>query len=286
VRLPVFPVRIVWTGKKWDKLPCIAEWRTRASTDPAAWSGDFRGSVRGIELGQAGLVVVDADRHGGPDGVEAFAALGEMPPHPVIRTPSGFHHYFRQPEPPINGKRSWRPGIDLLGVGRFAVAPGSMRPDGARWEGRIEEPIPVLPSWIAEEVCRLVLPLLERPIAVSRGTTSTHGPGYARAALQNNAREIETVPTEGDEAKNGHDTIWVKSLKMGGMVARGWITEPEIVDAFLDAVSGWSGLTPSLLRNIEITIRQGIERGMNALTLNFRFRSPFQLKTRPQEFES
>jgi hypothetical protein len=149
LKLPVFPVRIVWTGKKWDKLPCIADWRNRASTD---WSP---GAAWGIELGRAGLVVLDADRHGGPDGVATLAALGELPAHPIIRTAgNGEHHYFRQPDPPIAGRTSWRPGIDFLGMGRFAVAPGSVRPDGARWEGEIEEPIPVLPSWIADEIRR------------------------------------------------------------------------------------------------------------------------------------
>src|SRR5215212_7052572 len=78
--LAVFPVR-VWfnpaTGR-WDKQPCITGWRTKATTDPIIirefWR-QFPDSLPGLALGQAGLVVLDADRHGGPDGVRAFKDL-------------------------------------------------------------------------------------------------------------------------------------------------------------------------------------------------------------------
>jgi Bifunctional DNA primase/polymerase, N-terminal len=154
--IPVIPVRVFWDGKKWRKVPCIKEWRTRASTLAILamdWWRQFPDAVPGIELEHAGLVVLDADRHGGPDGVATLAEVGDLPPHPIVKTAGGGqHHVLTQPSPPIVGRLGWRPGIDLLGVGRFVVAPGSRRPDGARWEGEIAGPIPVLPDWVVESL--------------------------------------------------------------------------------------------------------------------------------------
>jgi hypothetical protein len=136
---PFFPVKLIFREGRWRKIPLIKDWRSKASSDPvqiAAWRKEFPHAVFGVELDRAGLIVVDADRHGGPDGVAALQALGPLPPHPIIRTPSGGeHHYFRQRDPPIAGRLSWRPGIDLLGVGRFVVA-----------YGNVDGPIPVLPQ--------------------------------------------------------------------------------------------------------------------------------------------
>ena len=144
----VFPVRLVWVGAKRRKIPYIKDWPNRASTDPAmiwSWWAEFPGCMWGIELEHSGLVVVDCDRHGGPDGVAALAAFGPLPSGPVIPTPSGGqHHYFRQPDPPVASAVPWRPGIDLLGPGRFAAVYEAFR---------LNE-VPVLP-----EVFRTTLPV-------------------------------------------------------------------------------------------------------------------------------
>lgn len=116
---------------------------------------EFPDAVAGIDLDRAGLVVLDADRHGGPDGVAALAAFA-LPPHPIVRTPSGEHHIFRQPIPPLGNRTGNLPsGIDVRGASGWIVAPDSVRPDGARWEGDIIGPfrsgtIPLLPSQIVE----------------------------------------------------------------------------------------------------------------------------------------
>ena len=106
VGIPVFPARVARNAQagKWVKRPSIKGWRTEATTSAAQIERWWRGrsdAVPGIELGSAGLVVIDCDRHGGPDGVVAFADLvsvhGVLLPHPITLTPgNGEHHIFRQ----------------------------------------------------------------------------------------------------------------------------------------------------------------------------------------------
>lgn len=124
--IAICPVRLFGDGDRLRKVPLIREWPTRASADISQvgeWWRQWPDAVPGIPLELYGRAVVDADRHPGkPDGVAAVAALGPMPAHPIVATASGGeHHYFAQPDPPIAGKPSFAPGIDLLGVGRFVV---------------------------------------------------------------------------------------------------------------------------------------------------------------------
>jgi hypothetical protein len=105
--IPIFPALITRNAATGglDKVPAISGWRANASTDPKqidAWWCEFPAAVPGIELGRAGLLVIDLDRHpGAPDGVAAFKTLCHgkpLPPTPIVRTPSnGLHLYFRQP---------------------------------------------------------------------------------------------------------------------------------------------------------------------------------------------
>jgi hypothetical protein len=171
VGIPIFPARIFKRhaqSLKWEKKPLIRGWQKGATTDPdqiRGWWDKYPNAVPGIETGRAGLVVLDADRHGGPDGVSALEQLGKghsLPVGPVIETASnGRHHYFRQLEGRIIlGSRGGLPqGIDIKGSGGWVVAPGSVRPDGASYrmaEGSptlvetFPDKVPVLPTWIAD----------------------------------------------------------------------------------------------------------------------------------------
>src|SRR5262245_16741379 len=69
--LPVFPATEA-------KRPLVPRWQERATLDTAQirqWWNQWPDAIPGIELGRAGLVVIDEDRHGGPDGVAAMAEL-------------------------------------------------------------------------------------------------------------------------------------------------------------------------------------------------------------------
>src|SRR5215510_14764187 len=131
--IPIFPASVVQDGNgKWQKKPVGANWQTRATLDREQgqrWWSDGAPIVPGLELGRAGLVVIDADRHGGPDGVAALAALAfeqaDWPPHPIILTAGGGeHHVFRQRagEPPLgNGAGDLPAGLDVRGRGGWIV---------------------------------------------------------------------------------------------------------------------------------------------------------------------
>jgi hypothetical protein len=144
--IPIFPVTVLRdaTGK-WKKKPAIKAWQNVTSCDPdqiRRWWAEFPDAVPGIELGQAGLVVIDADRHDdGADGVAAFnglmAGYDGQGPHPKSSTAGGGeHHFFSQP-PDMqlgNGEGRLPKGINVRGRGGFVVAPGAVRPDGVTWK--------------------------------------------------------------------------------------------------------------------------------------------------------
>src|SRR5207244_1852889 len=106
----------------------------------AEWWEAYPNAVPGIALGAAGLLVIDADRHGGPDGIRAFSDLivnsGDVPIGPVTETAGGGQHfYFLQPtgETLGNGRGGLPEGIDVIGRGGFIVAQGAVRPDGVAY---------------------------------------------------------------------------------------------------------------------------------------------------------
>jgi hypothetical protein len=129
-KVPIFPVRVYRVGDRWRKEPHIKDWSARATTNPAtieAWWRTWPDAFVGVPLERVGLVVVDADRHGGPDGVAVLQGI-ELPPHQFVGTDleclgkftGGQHHFFRQPTPPIDFV-AWEGG-QVLGHGRMVVA--------------------------------------------------------------------------------------------------------------------------------------------------------------------
>ena len=185
---PRFPVRIFERAGRWHKEPCISDWKRRATTDPktiASWRREF-GNDFGIPLVRMGWVVLDADRHGGPDGVEALAKLvegREWPQHPIVATAGGgFHHVFGQPDPALGNKTGGLPGgVDVRGEGGWIVAPGTVRADGAKWTLVEDHPVPPLPGWI-EEIIRGKGTISQRAIQ-ARGISNHVTPLAARNGL-------------------------------------------------------------------------------------------------------
>jgi len=126
---PIFPVNVFRRGDRWRKVPYVADWENAATTDLPVigeWWMQWPTAMPGLPLSRCGLVVVDADRHGGADGVALIRAM-TLPPHAVTTTKSGGeHHFFRQPPSPVHFTK-WAGG-EVLGIGRFVV--GYALPEG------------------------------------------------------------------------------------------------------------------------------------------------------------
>lgn len=155
----VFPCQ---SGGEKAKQPMpFIRWREASTTSEhqiLAWWKKWPDAAIGLDLAKSGLVVIDADRHGEADGVEAFGAL--MAEHafdpdsaPLVATPNaGNHHFFRQPEGRHlgNSRGALPAGIDVRGHGGYVVAPGTVMQDGRLYElwGDLSK-APELPAWLA-----------------------------------------------------------------------------------------------------------------------------------------
>ena len=138
----VFPVQVFATEKgKIEKVPRV-KWRDLSTTDSEtikSWWKQWPDSLPGIDLAKIGVVVLDGDRHGGPDGVAGLAQLFKEHnldtsaiPMVVTLQNGGRHAWFKQPtdlngsEPLGNRDRAIRDsGINVRGHGGFVVAPGA-----------------------------------------------------------------------------------------------------------------------------------------------------------------
>src|SRR6516164_6757361 len=135
--MPIFPTRP-------DKRPLLVGWQEKATTGPQQmhnWWHAHPARLPAIDVGRAGLVVIDCDRHpGGNDGIKAFNQLAsgkglKLANVPMTKTPrGGAHLFFKQPngEPLGNGRGELPDGIDVRGAGGFVIAPGAEAPDGTQ----------------------------------------------------------------------------------------------------------------------------------------------------------
>jgi hypothetical protein len=129
-----------------DKKPRV-KWRDLSTVDPETikkWWVQWPDSLPGIDLAKIGIVVLDGDRHGGPDGVEGLSRLlrehnldtAAMPM--VITQSNGRHAWFKQPtdgEPLGNRDKAIRDaGINVRGCGGYVIAPGTRMSDGREYK--------------------------------------------------------------------------------------------------------------------------------------------------------
>jgi hypothetical protein len=279
--LPVFPVRITYNpvAQKFNKQPCITGWQTKATADEAAvrefW-GLFPYAVPGVALGRSGLVVLDADRHGGPDGVSAFHELAARYglPEGAIRintAGSGEHWVFRNlaNDPLGNGEGVLPGGINMRGHGGFIVAPGSVRPDGERWcepdgglrlgSSFVAGTIPEIPGWLvnmirAHKALDRELPN-DQPIQPEQSAVTERERSYAARALESECTRV------GQAARGTRNEILNKAaFALGTMAGAGWI-EPDLVrsELFAAAQDCW------LVRDDGVgAARNTIESGLKA----------------------
>ncbi|CAN7311394.1 DUF3631 domain-containing protein [Bradyrhizobium sp. LjRoot220] len=276
----VFPARISLNtaSGKWQKKPIISQWQERATTDHKRiryWWRLFPDAVAGIELGQAGLVVIDADRHGGPDGVAAFQLLATqfiLPVGPVTMTAGGgFHFIFRQPIGSLLGNRrgSLPEGVDVRGAGGWIVAPGSKRPDGSKWQPLADHPqlaevfpdgVPRLPQWVVDLIQkRPTKTTLAAECAGASFTTKAQSreTKYALSALNGSVADLAAagVGSRNNEAN-------AVAYRMGRMVARGWLDRAEVFGAILQACDTNKLVADDGIDVVKATIESGLTAGL------------------------
>jgi hypothetical protein len=299
--IPTFPVKVTRKltddGERWQKKPLVSDWRRSATTEEAQlrdWWATFPNAIPGIELGRAGLIVIDADRHGGPDGVALLAELARPhgrsfehamgPGRVVVVTPTGGgeHHIFRQPdEGPLGNRRGNLPyGIDVRGAGGWIVAPGSVRPDGGVWransslvEAYKDGAIPQLPPWLAAQIRTRPEPPAPPPSAErlhfpARSLAASREVVYAYKALNSIADELRATPP--NTCRN--DRLNAGAYRLGRMAARGWIDKADVVEALSEAARA-SGLDTG---EIQQTLTGGLKAGFALPAKDLRDRVPLR----------
>jgi len=268
--LPVFPCSA-------DKRPLPGiRWRDQSTTDletlAEIWRDD---ALPGVDVGKAGLVVIDVDRHGGPDGFHALEqerAANELPSGPRTATQSGGAHlFFRQPSGTPLGNRPGRfkgRGVDVRGNGGYVIGPGATLPDGRRWKTADGSPdlceafeagaIPILPEWLLAAVRgdndnRA-------PIAAERWGAAPAASRCAQYARKAFVEEVEAVRNASSGGRN--QQLNESTFKLARLVAPDGLTAGEIEAAMLDAATACGLVEDKGGSAARSTIASGLRAGM------------------------
>jgi Bifunctional DNA primase/polymerase, N-terminal/AAA domain len=258
-----------------DKRPLVASWATEATKDPARiqmwWTAQPKALV-GLPMKPHGLLVFDADRHHeNEDGIGHFRALcakhEPLPPHPIVLTANGGeHHIFRQPTEKI-GNRKLGNGLETRGYkddndGGYVIAAGSRLPDDGRsWRladgspSLLNATLPEPPAWLIEHAPER---REEQWQPASSRSAGKREEAYAAKALDNLARDIAAMPKESGR----NNQLNIAALKLGGMIATGWIGRATVEGRLFDACVA-NGLVEDTGANaVRGTIRSGLEAGL------------------------
>ena len=141
-----------------DKTPILKGWQDKATTDADPlhqWASAHPKANAGIAIGApSGVIIIDMDARRG-----AYASLnvwkrqyGELPLSWEVLTPGGRHLYLRHPGGRVRTCQL-APGIEVLGDGANAVAPGSIHPGGDAylWNPFLHpdiQPLADTPEWL------------------------------------------------------------------------------------------------------------------------------------------
>jgi len=261
-----------------DKKPLIKGWNKLSSCNPDAvndWWHRFPNALPAIDLAKADLVVLDGDRHGGPDGRAALRELlcaNGFNPNlaPTILTPGdGVHVYLAQNGHELTNSRGDLPdGIDIRGHGGFVVGGYSILPDGRRYQAVAGTPdlihayktgiIPHVPEFIVAIVQRRAKPeATPRETETSNNNAGARERAYAQAAL-------DGLTTELSAASKGsrNEKLNATAYRLGRMVARGWIDRATVEAELLKAMHANGYVAEESIRAVEATLKSGIDAGV------------------------
>jgi putative DNA primase/helicase len=146
-----------------NKIPVLGKWEERATTSETSlrlWSSQVSDCNWGIATGQgSGIFVVDVDPKNGGDVSwnNLIRQHGEVQTVSVRTGSGGMHYYFKYPEGFDIGNNSGRlgKGIDVRGNNGQVVAPGSIHPNGNKYEWVVspnDHCIDPPPQWILDAI--------------------------------------------------------------------------------------------------------------------------------------
>ncbi len=277
---PVLPLHS-WTGSRCScgrddctspaKHPRTAHGLKDATGAPAiirGWWRRWRMANIGLATGFA-FDVLDMDGLAGAASlVSLLAEHGQLPVLPTVLTPrDGGMHLYLLPTGLGNSAGKLAPGLDYRGVGGYVVAPPSVHANGGTYAWLTASPAEVstpAPAWL---VARLSPPaaLTMPPVAPTASPGATGRPGgtvvpagdrkaaYGRRALESEALAV-ALAVEGTR----NHTLNTAALKLGQVVAGGYLDTAEVVATLLAAAER-AGLER---REAEATIASGMAAGM------------------------
>jgi hypothetical protein len=144
----------------------------------------FKGLNAGVACGR-GFVVLDIDpRNGGDKSLAQLIAANQPLPRTwqVASGGGGTHYYFKVDGEQRGGKRV--DGVDLIGVGGYVLAPGSVHPSQKQYEWEVhpsECEMAPLPEWVKIACCGVPV---ERTIGQDVNLDSVYDEQDLRDALE------------------------------------------------------------------------------------------------------
>ena len=269
-----------------DKKPRV-KWRDESTTDHdqvKKWFKQWPNSLPAIDLTKSGHIILDGDRHGGPDGVagaeQLFAerSLSTATIPTVITPQDGRHYWFTQPtegEPLGNSNKSISgKGIDVRGAGGYVIAPGTRLPDGREYKHDPNTPsaleavqaktVPVLPPSIAA-LLRAKPNGHDKEASQQQTKSNGHDRSYYSARREEAYAQstLEALAAELAATVSGGRNITLNNcaMRMGHMVGAGWIDRPTVERRLFKAAQACGMVGDDGSYAAKATIKSGLDAG-------------------------
>jgi predicted P-loop ATPase len=278
----IFPVKLVdCSDGSVDKKPLIKDNLNSASCDRdqiTKWWTEFPTAAIGFPTGAInGVFVVDVDtpEGHGTDGVSTWRSLevthGPIDTFEVETATKGRHKYFLHPGGLGSSVKKIGEGIDHRGDGGWAVAPGSVTPNGRRWTVVKDFDLKPLPAWVAEAVANKERTALDEFVGEARE-------GETDAGL----RELNRLFAEIERAPKGekHSVRYRNAAAVGNIVAGGEVlleTARAALEAAIERIKNEGGKSDAeVMRDRRKDIEDGLEKGLREPRLVRRSREEWE----------